>query len=92
MKAWRFSHRSTEMTADARRFTATLCIVFGPLFILGGFLAAFTVEGALFVFLGMGMIASGVLLRTRLPLFLAVAAGVLVFVALTVQMIFELRG
>jgi hypothetical protein len=80
------------MSADSRRFTAKLCLVFGPLFILGGFLAAFTVEGALFVFPGMGMLACGVELRTRLPLLVAVGAGVLICVALTIQMILELRG
>lgn len=80
------------MDADTRRFTALLCIIFGPLFIFGGFLAAFTVEGGVYVFVGVGMITSGVLLRTRLPLVVAVGAGVLICLALTIQMMWELSG
>ncbi len=73
-----------------RRFTSWLLIGFGPLFVLGGFAAAFTIEGALFVFLGLAMLATGVLLRTRLPLAAAIVAGLLVFAALTAQMAVEL--
>ena len=80
------------MTAADRCFTATLLLVFGPLFILGGFLAAFTVEGALFVFLGLAMVVVGALLWTRLPLSIAVLGGTLVFVALVTTMVRELRG
>jgi hypothetical protein len=73
-----------------RRFASWLLIAFGPLFILGGFAAAFTVEGALFVFLGLGMLATGILLRIHLPLLAAVVAGAVVFATLTVQMAVEL--
>ena len=78
------------MAADTRRFTSTLLLVFGPLFVVGGFLAAFTVEGGIYVFIGVGMVASGVLLRTRLPLLAALGAGVLLCLALTAQMLSEL--
>lgn len=50
-----------------RRFYSWLGIVFGPLFVLGGFIAAFTIEGALFIWLGLAMLAAGIGLRTRLP-------------------------
>ena len=63
----------TMSDAD-RRFYSWLGIVFGPLFILGGFIAAFTIEGALFIWLGLSMLAAGIGLRTRLP-FRAVLAG-----------------
>ena len=81
-----------SMTAADRRFTSTLLLVFGPLFVLGGFLAAFTVEGALFVFLGLAMFVVGVLLRTHVPLSIAVLSGPLVFAGLVANMVRELRG
>ena len=80
------------MTAADRRFTSRLLLVFGPLFVLGGFGFAFTVEGALFVFVGLAMLVIGVLLRTRLPLSMAILAGALLFAALVANMVWELRG
>jgi hypothetical protein len=77
------------VSAD-RRFTSWLLIAFGPLFVLGGFAAAFTIEGALFVFLGLAMLTTGILLRTRLPLIPVIVAGFIVFAALTAQMAVEL--
>jgi hypothetical protein len=67
------------MTAADRRFASNLFLVFGPLFVAGGFLAAFTDPGALFVYLGVAMFVTGLLLRTRLPTAAAVAAGVMLF-------------
>ncbi len=77
------------MSADARRFTSTLCLVFGPLFVGGGFLAAFTPDGAIYISFGLGLLVSGALLRTRAPLWAAFAAGCVVFAALMADM---LRG
>ena len=80
------------MTAADPRFTSTLLLVFGPLFVLGGYGFAFTVEGALFVFMGLAMLVIGMLLHTRFPLWTAVLAGTLVFAALVANMVRELRG
>ena len=79
------------MTPGDRRFTSWLLIAFGPLFVLGGLGFAFTNEGAVLVFLGLAMLVTGVLLRTRLPLVAAVAAGALVFATLVAQMVVSLR-
>jgi hypothetical protein len=73
------------MSADARRFTSTLCLVFGPLFIGGGFLAAFTPDGALYIFVGLSALVLGVLLCTRVPLWAAVTTSGLVFALLMVK-------
>jgi hypothetical protein len=78
------------MDAADRRFTWILLVVFGPLFVFGGFLAAFTVPGAVFVFLGLGMLLSGLAMAVRVPLLWAAAAGVALFVLLTVQMALDL--
>ena len=56
----------------------------------GGFLAAFTEVGAILVFAGLAMLVSGILLCTPLRTVFAFAAGALVFVALTAQMVVEL--
>ena len=74
-----------------RRFTSVLFLAFGPLFVLGGYLVAFTVEGALLIFLGLAMLVTGVLLRTRLPVAASVAAGLVLFAALTIQMAAAMR-
>ena len=78
------------MAAETRRSTSTLLLVFGPRFVVGGFLAAFTVEGGIYVFIGVGMLATGMLLRTRLPLVGAIGVGLLLCLALTAHMLAEL--
>lgn len=80
------------MTPADRRFTSRLFLAFGPLFVVGGFLASFTVEGALLVFIGLAMLVTGALLFTPLRLVLAVAAGVVVFAGLTVQLTIDLNS
>ena len=60
-------------------------LVFGPLA-----LATFTVDGPLYIFLGLGMLVSGVLLRTRTPLWVGFLGGVLVFTALTANTLWQL--
>ena len=82
----------TRMTHADRRFTSWLLVGFGPLFVVGGFVASFTVEGAVLVFVGLAMLVTGALLFTPLRLAIAVFAGVLVFSALTAQMVFELNS
>lgn len=65
------------MTAADRRFYGTLPLAFGPLFIAGGWLAAFTTVGALLMFTGAAMLlAAPVLLRSYriLPLSLGLVA------------------
>ena len=64
-------------------------VVFGPLFVAGGFLAAFTEPGAWFVFIGLGMVVAGVALLLRLPVGIAAAAGLAVAAAFIVPL--ELR-
>lgn len=60
---------------DDLRFYGRLMLVFGPLFILGGWLAAFTDVGAWMIFAGAAMLlASVALLRTRQSVALAAAA------------------
>jgi len=80
------------MTPADRRFTSWLFIVFGPLFVVGGFGFAFTDPGAILVYFGAGMLCSGLLLKTRIPVVAACAAGVAVFAALTVWLIVERSG
>ena len=80
------------VTPADRRFTSRLFLVFGPLFVLGGLLFALTEVGAILVFGGLAMLVSGILLRTPLRTVLAVAAGVIVFAALTVQMVVVLNS
>ena len=63
------------MTPADRRFTAWLLLGFGPLFVLGGFAAAFTDVGALLVFVGLAMVVTGGLLFTPLRLAIAVLAS-----------------
>lgn len=67
------------MRTAGRRFASNLFLVFGPLFILGGFLAAFTDPGAVLVYLGVAVFLTGALLRTRLPLVVCSGAGIAVF-------------
>jgi len=69
-----------------------LFIVFGPLFVVGGFLAAFTDPGAVLVYFGVAMLLSGLLLRTRVQVVLACGAGVAVFAALTAWLVAERSG
>ena len=80
------------MAPADRWFTSRLFLVFGPLFVFGGFLAALTEVGAVLVFSGLAMFVTGILLCTPLRTVLAVAAGVIVFAALTVQMVVELNS
>ena len=79
------------MTTADRRFTSWLLIAFAPLFVFGGLLFGFHIEGAVLVFVGLAMLVTGILLRTRLPLIAAVAAGGLVFAALLAQTLIDLR-
>ena len=80
------------MTPTDRRFTAWLLLAFGPLFILGGFAAAFTDEGALLVYLGLAMAVTAGLLFTRLRTAIALLAGVLVFSALFAWLVLEVNS
>ena len=66
-----------------RRFYSWLAVVFGVLFVLGGFIVAFTIMGALFVWLGLTMLLAGAGLRTRLPATVVAIVAVAVFAALT---------
>jgi hypothetical protein len=65
------------VTADDRRFYAVLFHMFGPLFIAGGWLAAFTLVGSALIRAGTGM-----LILSPLPLrsvrSLAAALGLVV--------------
>ena len=63
------------MDARDRRFFSWLAILFGPLFVLGGFLFAFTIEGAIFVWVGLCMLAGGIALKTPLPAWGVVASA-----------------
>ena len=50
-----------------RRVFSWLGLVFGPLFVAGGFVAAFTTEGALFAWAGPALFAGALALRTPAP-------------------------
>ncbi len=80
------------MNAQDRRFLRRLLLVFGPLFVLGGFFAAFTVVGAVLIFVGVGMFATGLLLFTRLPVMIPALLGAALAIALTTQMVLQLAG
>ena len=81
-----------EMSQATRRFTAALLLTFGPLFVVAGFLFAFTLEGGLFIFLGLGMLTSGALLRAGVPPLAAFAGGALVLAVLLLTMVRELAA
>lgn len=74
------------MDDATRRFTANLLIVFAPLFVFGGFLAAFTVDGAVLVFTGIGMLIGGILLHARVPGWIAAMAGIATVVGLCIDL------
>jgi hypothetical protein len=66
-----------KMTADARNFYGKLGLTFGPLFIVGGWLAAFTEVGAVLIVAGVVMvIVAPVLLQSwkLVPVALATVA------------------
>jgi hypothetical protein len=53
------------MTGEDRRFYGLLLLTFGPLFIAGGWLAAFTLVGAVLIFAGtLMLLAAPILLRS----------------------------
>jgi len=65
----------TLARGESTRFYGRLALVFGPLFIAGGWLAAFTEVGAVLIFAGTAMLlASVALLRTWQSVALAAAA------------------
>jgi hypothetical protein len=72
-----------------RRFVSWLGIVFGPLFVVGGFMAAFTTIGAIFVWFGLALFAAGFLLRAPVPLWLPFAGAGVFFMVLTVSTMLE---
>ncbi|MEP6871300.1 MAG: hypothetical protein ABI939_05560, partial [Anaerolineaceae bacterium] len=80
-----------QRTAKAATVLTGESAFFGPLFVLGGFLAAFTEVGAVLVFSGLAMLVTGILLCTPLQIVFAVAAAVIVFAGLTVQMVVRLK-
>lgn len=65
-----------------RRFYSWLAIVFGVLFVLGGFVAAFTSMGAIFIWFGLALLLAGIGLRTRLPAAVVAVGAAAVFAAL----------
>ncbi len=73
-----------------RRFASWLALVAGPLFVVGGFLAAFTEPGAWFIAIGLGFLVGGILLRTRVPA--SIAVGVATAVAVALVLWFEAEG
>ena len=62
---------------DSTRFYGRLALVFGPLFIAGGWLAALTEVGAVLIFAGTAMLLMSALLLRTWPSAI-VAAGALV--------------
>lgn len=67
-----------------RRFFSWLGLIFGPLFVAGGFVAAFTIEGALFIWAGLALFAGALALRTPAPEWAAGALAGAIFLALSV--------
>lgn len=72
------------MHADTRRFVSTLGLVFSPLFVLGRFGFAFTLEGAILIYIGLGMFVSGLLLRTPIWELLVFALGAVICATLSI--------
>ncbi len=81
-----------RVTERDRRFYRWLFVGSGPAFVLGGFLAAFTLVGALLIFAGLGMLASGLLLFTRLRARIVALAGVAITIALTAYLAIDLSS
>ncbi|MGD9894457.1 MAG: hypothetical protein AB7R89_15660 [Dehalococcoidia bacterium] len=75
------------MSAADWRFTSTLLMVFGPIVVVAGYFAAFTLAGAELICLGLGMLVAGVLLRTRLPRVASLMGGAIVFVVLWINLV-----
>ena len=69
---------------------AVWTLVAGLILVVIGFAAAFTVVGAVTVFLGLGCTLAGVLALVRLPMWLSAGAGVVAAAVLLVQ--FALTG
>ena len=66
------------MSDADRHFYGVLLLVFGPLFIAGGWLAAFTGVGALLIFAGIAMLlAAPVFLRSLRILFFSLGLATL---------------
>jgi len=80
------------LSAADRRFTSALFLLFGPLSVVGGFLAAFSEPGAVLVYFGAAMFVSGLLLRTRLPVVVAVGIGLALFCLQLAWLIWERSG
>ena len=78
------------MDRDTEHFTRRLLLIFGPLWIAGGFLAAFTLVGAVFVFLGIAMLVTSALMYGPAPWWLATVVGLVVFSVLTAWTMVEL--
>jgi hypothetical protein len=75
-------------TPEDRRFYSRLGIVFGPLFVLGGFLAAFTIMGAVMIWAGLALFVAGVGLKTALPAAIVAWFAVALFGSLCVYTAF----
>ena len=80
------------MGRDTIRFTRRPCPIFGPAWIIGGLLAAFTTPGAIFVFTGTAMIVTSGLMYARVHWLMAAVAGASVFAGLTVWMLWTLAA
>lgn len=65
------------MTREDRRFYGLLLLTFGPLFIVGGWLAAFTMVGAVLILAGSLMLLAAPILLRSVRTF-AVACGLVV--------------
>jgi hypothetical protein len=78
------------MQTSDRRSLRLWLLLGGPLFVIGGFLAAFTIVGAVLVFVGLGMLATAVLLFTPLSTRLAMLIGFVIFAALSVSLAIDL--
>lgn len=66
------------------RFLSTLMWASGAALIVGGYLFAFTREGAAFIVIGCGLSVAGILLRTRAPRAVALLGGALVCAAFVI--------
>jgi Zn-dependent membrane protease YugP len=58
----------------------------GFILVIGGFLFTFTTDGAVMIFIGLGIMLSGVLALVRLPLWFAAGVGLAVSAYLIAQL------
>ena len=80
------------MFAPNRRIISKTAFALAGLFLVGGFLATFTIVGAVLIWLGLALLVAAVSLRTALPAALVVVGATMLFVLLSAYTLFVYPG